>query len=111
MKKSIYITILFALFAITINCTDKDDDINTNVDPDFKSTGQITGKDTAACPCCGNWKLKIDGDNTEYQFIELPAAANIDLTAESFPLSVKLNWEIDQSSPCKYVVIKEIIKN
>jgi hypothetical protein len=107
MKKIFFILILFTTFTSLSGCTDKDDKTEV-IPPKFESTGQIIGKDTAACACCGNWIIKIDGIDNPFQFIKLPENATIDLNTATFPLSVSLKWSVDANSSCGFILIESI---
>jgi hypothetical protein len=74
----------------------------------YKSEGKITGVDLALCPCCGGWYITIGADT--YRFDDVPANSGIDLTKETFPLKVKLDWEPIESN-CQRITISSIIKN
>jgi hypothetical protein len=107
MKKIFFTLILFATFTSFIGCTDKDDKVEA-VPTQYESTGQIVGKDTAACACCGNWIIKIDGIDNTLQFVKLPNSSTIDLNTATFPLSVSLKWAIDPNSSCGFIIIESI---
>jgi hypothetical protein len=68
------------------------------------------GLDKAQCACCGNWIIEIEGEQNQYQFIELPDNSTIDLNKAVFPLSVRLNWT-ESTSGCKFAIISEIKVN
>ena len=76
----------------------------------FKSRGIITGPDLRDCACCGGWYITID--TTDYEFDSLPVNSNIDLGKETFPVYVKLDWQLSDRPPCSYkrVVISRIMK-
>jgi hypothetical protein len=77
----------------------------------FLSEGTITGPDLRMCACCGGWFIKID--TTIYEFQNLPSNTKIDLQSETFPLNVKLDWDLSDRSYCpgKYITIFRITKN
>lgn len=70
----------------------------------------IHGLDVANCGCCGNWLIQFDGTPFSHhsQFTELPPDSDIDLENATFPLAVKVDWEVDSSSFCNFILIKEI---
>jgi hypothetical protein len=68
----------------------------TKENNDFKSSGTITGVDYRMCACCGGWFINID--NAIYLFDSLPKDSNIDLASETFPLDVKLDWQLISNS-------------
>jgi hypothetical protein len=109
MKKAISFSMLLISLIILPSCNDKDDEDLSLIK--FESTAKILGRDTAICACCGNWILKIDGIDNAYQFVTLPASSNINLETVTFPVSVKINWSIDESSACKFVVVEAIELN
>jgi hypothetical protein len=109
MKKAISFSMLLISLIILPCCNDKDDEDLSLIK--FESTAKILGRDTAICACCGNWILKIDGIDNTYQFVTLPANSNINLDTATFPISVKMNWSVDESSTCKFVVVEAIELN
>jgi hypothetical protein len=83
---------------------------NSNV---YKSTGTITGPDMRMCPspCCGGWFIIIDG--LTYEFDTLPVNSDISLGKETFPLAVKLDWELSGGiieCPNKRITVQRIKK-
>ena len=75
----------------------------------FHDEGLITGPDYRLCACCGGWFVEID--TTTYLFWELPEESNIDLTTESFPVPVKLDWKpVEESCIANRIVISRIKK-
>ena len=102
MKKSIYITsALIILIITTISCSrDK---------ADFQSIGIITGPDYRECTCCGGWFIDIS--DTTYNFDNLPASSNIDLSMATFPITVKLDWSLGRTcGDIQYIDIIRIVK-
>ena len=77
---------------------------------DFQSNGIITGVDTKMCACCGGWYIQID--NVTYEFETLPVGSNIDLQNATFPIMVKLDWQLSTKSACpdKKIDILRIVK-
>jgi hypothetical protein len=59
-------------------------------------------------PCCGGWFIKID--SLTYEFDSLPGNSNIDLAKETFPLAVKLDWQLSNTIECpnKRITIQRI---
>lgn len=80
---------------------------NTN---DYQSNGIITGPDIRMCPCCGGWYIQID--SLTYEFDSIPSNSNIDLQKDSFPILVKLDWQLSNQIACpdKRIIIKRIMK-
>jgi hypothetical protein len=78
----------------------------------YKSIGTITGQDYRMCPspCCGGWFIKID--SLTYEFDSLPSNSNINLEKETFPLVVKLDWQLSDTLGCpnKRITIQRIAK-
>jgi hypothetical protein len=66
----------------------------------YESIGIITGQDARMCPsiCCGGWFIKID--SLTYEFDSLPDNSNINLAKETFPLVVKLDWQLSSTIEC-----------
>ncbi|MEO1517796.1 MAG: hypothetical protein AAFV95_22435 [Bacteroidota bacterium] len=92
------------LFLLTLALGCGKDDETTS----FESNAQIVGRDAALCACCGNWLIEIEGQTETLQFVALPPDADIELPPDSFPIDVKLNWDFDPNSPCRFVLIEEI---
>ncbi len=98
------ILIFIGLMLGTLSCENK-----RITDYQYQSGGKITGPDIGMCICCGGWKIVID--NETYNFDQLPAEANIDLQKATFPIFVKLDWELKGSSGCpKWINIQRIQK-
>jgi hypothetical protein len=78
---------------------------------DYKSSGLITGPDVRMCACCGGWFIQID--STTYEFDTLPDNSKINLETESFPIYVKLDWQLAGSTACpaNKIIIKRIKKD
>ncbi|WMX15840.1 MULTISPECIES: hypothetical protein [unclassified Aureispira] len=64
-------------------------------------TGQIIGKDVAACSCCGGYLILIN--NFTYRFFDadLPAGTTF-LNNATFPITVELEFE-NQSNLCNNI--------
>jgi hypothetical protein len=78
----------------------------------YKSTGTITGQDVRMCPspCCSGWFIKID--SLTYEFDTLPGSSGISLEKETFPLVVKLDWQLSDTPGCpnKRITVQRIAK-
>jgi hypothetical protein len=74
---------------------------------DFQSTGIITGVDAKMCACCGGYYIQID--NKTYEFETLPSGSNIDLQNATFPIMVKLDWQLSTKPACPDIKI-DILK-
>jgi hypothetical protein len=74
------------------------------------SRGIITGPDLRDCACCGGWYITID--TTDYEFDTLPVNSEIDLGKETFPVYVRLDWQLSERLPCpnKWITITWIKK-
>lgn len=92
----IIIVITFGLI-----CCQKESDV------DYQSNGKIIGPDPGMCICCGGWHIVIEG--VTYNFNSLPGNSNMDLQKETFPVFVKLDWQLSGSSGCpKWITIQRI---
>ena len=59
---------------------------------DYRSVGTITGVDGTMCGCCGGWVIYIE--DIRYLIDSMPTDSNIDLATETFPITVKLDWQL-----------------
>ena len=89
MKK---IAILVFMF-LSISFSSCDDNASSII------TGQIVGRDTASCTCCGGYLIFIN--NFTYRFFDadLPAGTTFLNGANSFPIDVEIEFE-NQSNLC-----------
>jgi hypothetical protein len=95
--------ILFAVLLLTSVI------LSCEKEKDYQSTAVITGPDVRDCICCGGYFIEI-GDST-YNFDTLPTTSKLDLTAETFPLPVKLDWNYDKKcGDIQYIGISRIAK-
>jgi hypothetical protein len=101
MKRDVIVGI-FVFFAL-ISCHKE----NAN---DYRSAGIITGPDIRMCACCGGWFIQID--SATYEFDALPDGSKINLETETFPLSVKLDWQLSTLTGCpdSRIIIQRIKK-
>lgn len=76
----------------------------------YKSNGKILGPDPRMCACCGGYYIQID--TITYEFDALPDNSNINLQVESFPISVKLDWQLANVAACPdiRIIIQRIKK-
>jgi hypothetical protein len=58
----------------------------------YKSVGTITGMDGTECGCCGGWIINID--DGRYLIDSMPENSGLDLTKETFPVTVNLDWQL-----------------
>jgi len=104
MKYKTLVGICFIIFGF-ISCQEENS-------YNYKSIGIITGQDARMCPspCCGGWFIKID--SLTYEFDSLPDNSNINLAKETFPLVVKLDWQLSNTLECpnKRITIQRIAK-
>jgi hypothetical protein len=75
---------LLFLLGILFACSKENDD--------YKSTGTITGNDARMCMCCGGWIINIESG--VYLIDSMPVNSSLDLTKETFPITVKLDWQL-----------------
>ena len=64
----------------------------TKENNDYKSIGTITGIDGTMCGCCGGWIINID--DGRYLIDSMPDNSGLDLSKETFPVTVKLDWQV-----------------
>lgn len=104
MKYKTVLVICLIIFGFI--CCHKENSYN------YKSTGTITGQDIRMCPspCCSGWFINIDG--LTYEFDSLPGNSNINLEKETFPLAVKLDWQLSNVIDCpnKRITVQKIAK-
>jgi hypothetical protein len=67
----------------------------TKENSDYKSVGTVTGNDPRMCACCGGWIIVIE--DVIYLIDSIPKDSNIDLSTETFPVTVKLDWQLVSS--------------
>jgi hypothetical protein len=77
------VRIVFILF-IMIACTKENDN--------YKSVGTITGIDYRMCVCCGGWIIYIK--DVRYLIDSMPKNSSLNLAEETFPITVKLDWQL-----------------
>ena len=75
------------------------------------STAVVTGADIRMCACCGGWFVTID--SIIYQFDALPSGSTVDLQKETFPLPVKIDWQLSDQAACpnKKVIVQRLVKS
>jgi len=99
----ILLVICMAIFStvIFISC-DKEEN-------KFESTAVITGPDVRDCICCGGYFIELN--DTVYNFDSLPTSSTINLTEETFPITVNLDWSYDRNcGNIQYIEITRIAK-
>jgi hypothetical protein len=95
------IRIIFLVF-IMIACSKEDDG--------YRSVGTITGIDGTMCGCCGGWIINIDSG--QYLIDSMPKNSGIDLSNETFPITVKLDWQL-VNNDCSFfgrIAVQRVIK-
>jgi hypothetical protein len=98
-----YKVLLILGVVLSMICCEK---VNNN---DYESTGKILGPDYRMCICCGGWQILID--SVTYNFDSIPVNSNINLEKETFPLLVKLDWQLTNNGGCpKWITIQRIAK-
>ena len=83
-----YVKLIVFLIIVSLTSCDKEND-------SYRSTGIITGADLTMCACCGGWIIFID--DVRYLFDTLPKSSNLNIDKETFPLKVRLDWELTNS--------------
>jgi hypothetical protein len=74
----------------------------------YRSNGVIIGYDITMCACCGGLIIIID--EVRYLIDSLPANSEID-KVETYPISVKLDWQlIKQGCPDNRISVQRIKK-
>jgi len=58
----------------------------------YRSIGTITGVDGTMCGCCGGWIIYID--ESRYLIDSMPKDTDLELSKETFPITVKLDWQL-----------------
>ena len=87
---------------VTLVCSNMADNIH------YKSSGVIIGADPRMCICCGGWKIIID--SLTYNFDSIPSSSNFILQKETFPITVKLDWEFKNAGCSNWITIQRITK-
>ena len=97
--KAIGITVLIA--GVFFSC-DKEKN-------NFESTAVITGPDIRDCICCGGYFIELN--DSVYNFDTLPPSSQINLSEETFPITVNLDWLYDRKcGDIQYIEITRIEK-
>ena len=99
-KKILFVVLL--LTVVLLSCKKE----KTN---NFQSTAIITGPDVRDCFCCGGYIIEIEDSTYNFEF--LPTSTQIDLTTETFPLPVRLDWTFEKKcGDVQYIEITRISK-
>lgn len=82
----------------------------TKGNDDYKSVGIITGIDGTMCGCCGGWIINIE--DAMYLIDSMPDDSNLNLVEESFPIVVKLDWQLvnNECSAFNRITVQRIKK-
>jgi len=82
----------------------------TKENSNYKSVGTITGIDGTMCGCCGGWEINID--DSRYLIDSMPDDSEINLATETFPITVKLDWQLVNNgcSAFNRITVQRIIK-
>jgi len=64
----------------------------TKENSDYKSLGTITGIDGTFCGCCGGGIIIIE--EVRYLIDSMPDNSSLKLAEETFPVTVKLDWQL-----------------
>jgi hypothetical protein len=64
----------------------------TKENDNYKSVGTITGIDYRMCVCCGGWIINIE--DVRYLIDSMPKNSSLNLAEETFPITVKLDWQL-----------------
>jgi len=72
------------------------------------SKAKILGKDVAACACCGDWIIDVDGEAKVFQFGELPSNTTVSLSGASFPLDVNISWVKDTRACTNRIILTKV---
>jgi hypothetical protein len=75
---------IISLIFIMMACNKENDD--------YKSVGTVTGFDGTMCACCGGWIINIE--SARYLIDSMPKDSGLDLSTETFPVTVKLDWQL-----------------
>jgi hypothetical protein len=75
---------MIIIFLIMFACTKEDND--------YRSVGTIVGIDGTMCGCCGGWIINIE--DVRYLIDSMPEDSSLDLATETFPITVKLDWQL-----------------
>jgi hypothetical protein len=75
----------------------------------YKSSGKITGPDYTMTLCSGGWFIEIE--KSIYNFDSVPINSNINLQKDTFPLFVRLDWNLKNTTGCtRRITIQRIAK-
>ncbi|MEM7375110.1 MAG: hypothetical protein AAF587_41330 [Bacteroidota bacterium] len=85
---NIVLHILVAFLFASVGCVER-----TPLPDSSASEGVITKQDARRCMCCGGWFIEIEGQTETYRMLTVPKNSN--LTLETFPIPVILEWEKD----------------
>lgn len=72
----------------------------------YMTEATITGYDLRACVCCGGLVIKFNNE-TDFRLISNDADLGIG-ESESFPISVKVDWQEDKTNACNRIIITRL---
>ena len=102
MKKIVVGAYIFVL--LIVRCSN--DDRN-----DYEHRGVLEGVDPTFCGCCGGWIIQIDGLEGNFRIENVPDKSDVDLQNDTFPMNVKLNYELDREcGGIEYLTVIKIEK-
>ena len=87
---------------IVIACTKEKENDN------YKSVGTILGYDMTLCGCCGGWIINIE--DVSYLTDTIPDDSSINLQNEKFPITVKLDWQMNDKGCLNKITVQRIKK-
>ncbi len=85
MKYLIKCALMLFIMLASISCSE--DEV-----PDLGDEAIILGQDLSLCACCGGWFIDIDGERLRF---DVMPAGGIDLSKETLPLRVRVQWQQD----------------
>ena len=93
--------LILSFFVMQLSCSDS---------PIIWNKATIIGPDLSMCPCCGGWFVDIEGQ--QLLMFDWPENARLQHENQTFPLPVKIVWEIpDNSCRSDLIVVKDIRKD
>lgn len=74
----------------------------------YRSFGTITGYDMTKCGCCGGWIINID--DVSYLTDSIPDYSSFNIAEETFPIAVKLDWQMNEKGCLNKITVQRIKK-
>jgi hypothetical protein len=100
------IVTLFFFMLILFSCNKESEDNKGN--EEYNSIGTITGFDATKCGCCWGWIINIENENYIIQSIADDSSLN--LTLESLPVTVMLDWQVNITGCTNKITVQRIKK-